>query len=134
MMLLDASVLSKVVEMLFQVGTPVVSLFVMWLAHRLVKVFEDKSGVAVPAQYDAMIDDWVKKGVMYAEEKGRAAANAKLADVKGPDKLELAANFVLDMVNKYDLPDMARDKVEKLIESKLMAERVDPANSAINLK
>lgn len=118
-MLLDASALSKLVEMAVQVGMPVLSLFAAWLAHRLVKAFEDKTKIQLPAQTQAMIDDWVHKGVMYAEQKAQAAIDGKLAAIKGPDKLEMAANFVLDLASQHGYDALARDKVEKLIESKL---------------
>ena len=126
---MEASVLSKLVDLLLQVGTPVVTLFAMWAAHRLISVFEAKTKMTVPVTTQATIDDWVQKGVMYAEEKAHAAAANKLATVTGPEKLEMALGLVMDLADKYGMANLAKDHVSKLVESKLMDIKMSNTNA-----
>lgn len=123
-MLLDASVLSRLLTFALDIGTPVVTVFVMWLAHRLINVFEAKSKMDIPAKTQEMIDDWIQKGLLYAEQKAQNAINSKTTGIMGPAKLEMAANFALDLAQQHGYVDLAKDTVEKLIESKLMTNKV----------
>jgi hypothetical protein len=130
--LLDQSILGRLMGFGLDIAAPVVTLFAMWLAHRLIKAFESKTKIDVPAKYEEMIDAWVLKGVHYAEEKGRNAIAAKGPALAGPEKLELAAGFVADLAERAGFADMAKDKIMKLVESKLSETRVEAPPTPTN--
>lgn len=113
------SVVSRLVDSALEILAPVVALFAMWAAHKLIKVFESKTSIDVPAKTEEMIDEWLLKAVAYAEEKGRTAVKTQLEPIKGPEKLEMAVNFVLDLAEKYNLKGLTKEKVTKMVEAKL---------------
>jgi hypothetical protein len=117
------NILSRLVELAFSVATPVLTLFAMWLAHRLVKVFEDKTKVQVPAQWQDMIDGWVLKAVNLAESKSQQALASGAAKLSGPEKLEVAVGFVLDLAEKSGYENMARDYIINLVQAHLAANK-----------
>ena len=123
MMLLEVSALSHVLTLLVQVATPAITLFVMWLAHRLTSAVEKKLGLNLPSEAQDMLDGWVQKGILYAEQKAQTAVD-KTQTVTGPAKLEMAVNMVLDLAQQHGVDTMARDKLEKLVESKLMENKL----------
>lgn len=119
----DQSIMGRLLSFGLEIMAPVATLFAMWAAHRLISVFESKTKIELPAKTHEMVDDWVQKGLHYAEEKARNAVAANAVALKGPEKLELAAGFVMDLAEKYGVGDMAKDKVIKLVESKLSETR-----------
>lgn len=117
------SAMAKLLDASITVLVPVVSLFVMWLAHRLIAAFEKKSGVDVPTRWEYQINDWISEGIGYAEEQGHKAIKNNETMLQGPEKVELAASYVMDLVDKYDVKDMAKDALVKKIEAMLGVER-----------
>jgi len=111
--------LQRTTDMAFQVLTPVVIIFATWLAHRLVKLFEKKTGIDVPAAQEAQIDGWIEQGIHYAEQKSRAKIKNAEDGLNGPDKLEHAADFVLSFIEAKKYPEWTRDLVKGKIEAKL---------------
>lgn len=118
-MQVDAPVLAKILDFCLTVAAPVATMFAMWIAHRVVKLFEDKAKVQIPAQWQTAIDDWVSKGVAFAEQKAETAIKNGGDKLKGPEKLEMAVGFVLDMAQQHGLDALARDKIIKLVEAEL---------------
>lgn len=98
---------------------PVAGVFLLWLARKLVKVFEAKTGIDVPEKIEAQVDSWVEQGIALAEEKSRKVVVAGGEKLKGPEKLELAANFVLDLADQYKLKDKVAASVKDKVEAKL---------------
>lgn len=115
----EGTATERIVDFVLSIAAPVLSMVALWLGHRVIKVFEDKTKLDIPASVEARIDEWVKQGVAYAEEKARQAAKAKAGKLVGPAKLEEAVGFVLDMAEQNGIDTLARDKVIKLVEAKL---------------
>lgn len=108
-------VLDFAFQLLLALGVP----FAYWIIHRITGAVETKLGFTIPAPLTEELDSLLGKGIAYAEQKAAVVVKAGGDKLKGPAKLEIAANFVLDLAEQYKLPEMAKDKVEKLLESKL---------------
>jgi hypothetical protein len=118
---MDQSSVSQAVTLVVQILMPVIAVLGTWFAHRVIKTFEMKTGIDVPAKQEAQIDSWVESGIRFAEEKAhqaaqRAAGTAKLA---GHEKLEHAASFIMGMVEKNGWDDWARDTIKAKVEARL---------------
>lgn len=110
------TLLTKGVDFAFGIALPVVTAVALWLAHRLISVFETKTGIKVPLQ--EQLDGLITKGILLAEEKASAALRAKTQTITGPEKLEIAANFVIDSVGKA-FPKLTKEAIADLILAKL---------------
>lgn len=128
----DAGALSRFLDAIIDVVAPAIGLVALWLARKGIKLFEEKSKIDVPDKIEARIEAWAEQGIALAEEKGRKAAKEGTEDIKGPEKLEMAANFVLDMMSQYDFFGWTRAQIENKLEAKLQLARpndgLDPVN------
>jgi hypothetical protein len=65
------------------------------------------------------VEDLVKLGLQYAEEQvGKRAKNA-LDKPTSSEKLDMATEFVVNMIKDEGLPERAADAIKNLIEAKL---------------
>jgi len=119
------STASQVAEVVVQILTPVLITLAGWLAHRLVAVFEKKTGIDVPKKQEDMIDTWIESGIYYAEEKSRSLIKEKANKLKGPEKLEIAGKFVLDMVKKNGWDAWTKEAVLAKVEGSLGMHRAN---------
>lgn len=115
----DPAWLTQLTQAAFDIIVPVVALFVMWGAHRLIKVFEEKSGVDIPEHQEKMIDQWISVGIHWAEEKARTASKKGTDRVGGPQKLDMVVSLVLGFVQSKGWDEWTRDKLIAKIEGKL---------------
>jgi hypothetical protein len=124
----DASqqaLLSRVTDAAFQIIVPIISLFAMWATHRLIGVFEKKTKFDIPDKQERKIDEWIESGIHWAEEKSRSAIKTKANKLKGPEKLEAAGSFVMEMVKARGWIDWSRKKIEEKIEAQLGLHRAN---------
>lgn len=128
----ESNSLQRLTEMAFQVLTPVITLFAMWAAHRLIKVFEAKTGLDIPDKQEARIDDWIEQGIHWAEEKSRAAVQRKEAKLSGPEKLESAADFVLDLIDAKGWVGWTRDQIKAKTEAALGIHRANGGKPSLD--
>lgn len=117
------SALSRVTDIAFEILTPVLALFAMWAAHRLIGVFEKKTGIDVPARQEELIDKWIRQGVHRAEEWSHKKVKEKTDALTGPEKLEISATFVLDLIEAQGWPGWTSDRIKDRVEAMLGAER-----------
>jgi hypothetical protein len=82
---------------------------------------------------DQQIDAWQKlaekaaaRGAEWARNKAKGLAEGKT--VPGPEVLEVAANWAIEMGKTFNLPEMGREKLEGLIEAHLSVKRADPSD------
>ncbi len=122
---MDSSVASQAAVVALQVLTPILVALAGWLAHRIVKVVEAKTGIDIPDRQEAKIDDWIEQGIHLAEEKSRSYIKEKANKLKGPEKLELAGDFVMEMIRKNGWDTWAKDAIVKKIEGSLGAHRAN---------
>jgi hypothetical protein len=120
---MDSSIASQVAGVALQVLTPILVALAGWLAHRIVKVVESKTGIDIPDKQEAKINGWIEEGIHFAEEKSRSYIKEKANKLKGPEKLEIAGDFVMAMIEKNGWDDWAKDAIVKKIESSLGAHR-----------
>lgn len=114
----------RVVDAAFEIVVPVIGMVVLWLVHRIIRLFEQRTGVDVPERVEGMIDHWVGMGIHYAEEKARQAAkDSTKKGLHGHQKLEVAVAFVSELVDQYGVEKVARERIVKLVEAKLNSYR-----------
>ncbi len=90
----SATAMSRILDFVLQLGITLALPLAVWFVHRVVKVFEDKTGITVPSAAIDELDTLLAHGVAYAEQKAAVVVKAGGEKLKGPEKLELAANFV----------------------------------------
>lgn len=97
------------------------------LIARLIHALGTKYKVDVPDPWLAKIQKLVDLGIGYAEEQGRKAM--KKVDAKAsaalPDKLEIAATFVLDAADDKKLTAKGKEWLKKQIEARLHTKRMN---------
>ena len=122
---MDTSLASQAVGVALQILTPLLIIVGTYLAHRLVKVLEAKTGIDIPEKQEAQIDKWISAGIYLAEEKSRSFIKEKAQKLKGPEKLELAGTYVMNMVKKNGWDDWALEWIEAKIEAKIGTHRAN---------
>jgi hypothetical protein len=121
----EPTALDRLSNELLNVLIPVFVLFIGGLATWLLAKVQKKLGIEVG---DKAADAWArlaKKGALRGAEWARKKAK-DLTDgkkVPGPDVLETAANWAIDMGVAFKLPEIGREKLEGLIEAELFALR-----------
>lgn len=110
---------------LMNVLVPVFVLFIGSLATWLLNIFRKKTGIEVS---DAQLTAWsalarkaALRGAEYARQKAKTLTQGQ--KVPGPDVLEVAANFAIEMGLQAKLPAIGRARLEALIEAELFGLR-----------
>jgi len=127
---MDSQVITQIVDLAFQILSPVVLALGGYLAHRAIKAFEAKTKLDLPSKQEDMVDTWIADGIRYAEEKAHQAAKRKDADLSGHEKLEAAAGYALDMAKKAGWIDWTRDLLKAKIEAKVNVAKDRPGSPA----
>lgn len=122
---MDPTVASQAAELALQVLTPILVALAAWLAHRIVGVFEKKTGIDIPEKQEAQIDKWIEAGIHLAEEKSRSLVKSKASKLEGPQKLEVAGTFVMGMISKNGWDDWAQSWILDKIEAQLGTNRAN---------
>lgn len=95
---------------------PAVSLIAVFLATKLIKALETKTGIQLSSDNYNKLMDQVDLAVHYAAEQAAKAGDKKLA---GNAKLAVATKYARDAIVNFKLGDIAEDKLQALIEAKL---------------
>jgi hypothetical protein len=103
---------------------PVVSAILVIVLSALAKKHIGKLGLERSEKIDAMIDDYVGKGVKAAERAGQAALAAQGAKLPGSTKKAKAVKVVLAELEQSGLKDVGVDLITARIEAFL--EDTDP--------
>jgi Bacteriophage holin of superfamily 6 (Holin_LLH) len=114
---------AQITSIAIQTLAPILLALSGWLAHRLIKAFESKTKIDVPVKQEAQVDAWIEAGIHYAEEKAHQAAKSATAKITGPEKLEAAASFALDLAEKNGWIEWTRERLKAKIEAALNSER-----------
>jgi hypothetical protein len=123
-------VLTQIVDQVTQILVPVLAALICALAHKAVKAFSAKTGVAVSAAQEATIDGWIDSGIRYAEEKAHQAAQKGDSKITGHEKLEAAAGFAVDMVKRAGWDTWTRDMLKAKIDAKINVVKERPGSPA----
>lgn len=124
------SSLLKLTDLAIQTLAPILLALSGWLAHRLIKAFESKTKIDVPVRQEAQIDAWIAAGIRLAEEKAYQAVKSQSAKITGPEKLETAVGFALDLAEKNGWIDWTKDRLKAKIESALNIHAERPGSPA----
>ncbi len=111
--------MTQLLDTAIQILTPVVILFLTWLAHKAIKLFEAKTGIQISEERERQLDGWVHQAVSFAEEKGHQVVKKNEAKLSGPEKLDIALGFVLDLVKKQGWDQWTSEQIQKKIEAAL---------------
>lgn len=126
----------QLAEMAFNILGPIMAALGTLLACKLVATLSAKWKIDVTEKTQRTINELVYQGIALAEEMARKAVKLKTAQLTGPEKLEIAAGHVLELIQKYKLDTRAgewtRDKVKDLIHAELPETR--PAARAGDLR
>jgi hypothetical protein len=124
------SSLVSLTDLAIQTLSPILLALSGWLAHRLIKAFETKTKIDVPVKQEAQIDAWIASGIRYAEEKAYQAVKAKADKITGPEKLETAVGFALDLAKKNGWVDWTRERLAAKVEALVNVEKERPGSPA----
>lgn len=102
-----------------------IGIVIMVLIARVTHYIGTAYKINIPDPWMAQITKLIDSGIGYAEEQGRKAVkklDAKLEPIV-PDKLEIAANFVLDAVDDSALVAKGKEWLKQQIEARLSTQR-----------
>jgi hypothetical protein len=117
------SAATSFLEQFIQLVGAVLAAVLIVLARKAMVYFEQKTKIDIPANTETMISDWAGKAVDYAKEKAHQYNQANPGKMRGPEKLEVALNFGLELAEQYKIADVAKDKLVKAIEAQLGSTR-----------
>ncbi len=100
-----------------------IGLLLTALLSKLILAAEKKFKVDVPDPFEVKLKLWLDKGIHYAEEQGIKVAKKKAGAVSVPDKLDTAAQFILDTSNEKKIVSMGREWLKKMIEARFNERR-----------
>lgn len=121
----DPNVLTRVTELAFQILAVVATVFAMWAANKLIKLFEDKTKMDIPERQEALLQSVLDEGIHYASEQGYKLLKDKTGRLTGPQLLETAGDYVLDEAYKRGLPELGSDYVRRRLEARLGIKRAN---------
>jgi len=116
-----AKLTTEVMNILIPAFLTLIGLLVAWVLNWVRKKFHLNVS-------DAQIDAWSKlaekaanRGAEWARAKAKAATDGK--KIPGPEVLEVAVDWAIEMGRVFKLPEMGREKLIGLIEGHLFTER-----------
>lgn len=104
-------IIGQLSEIAIGVLTPIILLLAGWAA----KKFGEKLGIENTKLIESVLDSLAHKAIHWAE----AWAEKQADKPSGEQKMQVAMQFMIDMAKKYNLPDIAEEKLIQLIESSL---------------
>ena len=117
--------LSHFAQVVFQVLIVILPIVAVWLTHKAISLFESKSKIDIPLSIEKQIDAWVEKGIHYAAEKSYQKIKEKTAKLTGPEKLETAAEFVLDFIEAQGWTQWTIEKIKAKIDAAVGVYRIN---------
>jgi len=108
-------VIGEYSEMLINILGPV---FLLLLTFLITKI-KEKFGVEVAAITDSLLTSAVKKAINHAD----AWAAKEAGKPSGDKKMQVALDFLVPYIKKYNLPTIAKDKLIELIEGQLKRDK-----------
>lgn len=118
-----ASAMTDATEMIIQMVGAVLAAALVLLVKKAITYFEAKTKIDIPLQTEKMMESIAEKAANYAREKAHQANQASPNKMKGPEKMEAALTFGLDLAQQYKLDEIAREKLTRAIEAQLGKER-----------
>lgn len=120
------NVIGNVALLCLQILALITPVIVPIIVSKVLSYFKLKNN----AQAEALMTSLVKKGINWSE------AWAKQQTVKplGQDKMQIAADFVLQAAKNYKLPNIAAEKLIELIEGQLVKDKENVGDNLADTK
>ena len=113
----------RAIDNIVQVGLYAVGLVLMLLLGKLVYTLEKRWKVKLPQIATDTLHNVIDQGIHYAQEQARKALKTNGKKLEMSDTLEHAATFVMDLADKKQVAEMGKEKIKRLIESRLNSNR-----------
>lgn len=117
MVLLDA---------LLQLVAPFAIAILSTLASIAIRKWGKKLDVDTQDRLIGITDNLIASGVSFAEEQGRKALKGGEDQTDGARKLQHAVDYIQEQLDESQLPQIGTEKLQRLIEARLHAERTRP--------
>ena len=119
----EPSVLSRTLSLAFELALAALVPVAAWLTHRAIKIFETKTKIDVPDAIEQQVDRWVDRGIALAEERCHQLLKETTSKLTGPEKLEIAVSYVLDMAAQRGWIEWSKDKIQDKVDAALGTRR-----------
>lgn len=116
---------SELLFMLLKIVFSVLAVLASYLTIKAIKYFEKKTKIDIPATTEKALFDWADQAVGFAHEKSHQVLKKTGKKLDGNEKMGLATNFVMELVKKHKLDEMAETKIKDYIEAKLGTKRLE---------
>ncbi len=90
---------------------------------RLMRGIEKRFNIDIPDGFEYALDQEAQRGVAYVEEQTHKRLKAKLKPLESEEKLEMAAEFILETTSNPRIRQLARRLIMKRIEAFLSKRR-----------
>ena len=109
----------EILLLFLEFALPILSVILTIVAAALAKKWLKKLGVESSEKVDAMIDNYVEKGVLAAERAASAYITVSQGKMPGGDKKAHAIKVVLGELEQSGLKDVAKELIAARIEAYL---------------
>lgn len=123
MLVIGATALAQLAEYGVEVVAAALAVVLIWAVRRGVRWVERRLDVEVSGANEALLEQLTLKAVDYAEEKGRQYAKRVDRKLPGPEKLEVAAQWLIRQAQARDWDELGKREAVDLIESVLPRKR-----------
>lgn len=113
-------------DFLLQLVAPIAMAVITTLAAIAVRKWGSKLDADKQEALIRLTDGIVTAGISFAEEQGRKVLRADKVKTGSASKLQMAVDFIQGQLDQSGLPQVGKDELIKLIESRLHQERVKP--------
>jgi len=114
---------TEVMNILVPALLTLIGLLVAWVLNWVRKKFHLNVSDAQINAWSKLAEKAANRGAEWARNKAKTATEG--VKVPGPDVLEVAVDWAVEMGRVFKLPEMGREKLIGLIESHLFVERTD---------
>lgn len=113
---------TELLELLIPIFVTTIGAMATWVLYKVKEKFHINISDAVATQWGDLAEKAALRGAEYARSKAKDLTDGK--KIPGPEVLEVAANWAIDMGNSLKLPQLASDKLRGLIEAHLFKLRM----------
>ncbi len=102
-----------------------------FLTTKAIQYFQKKTNIAIPQATEEMLLGWADHAIAFAYEKAHQVLQQTGKTLDGNAKLNIAVQFILDLVQKHGIDNVVEEKIKNYIEAKLGAMRMDNGGAPV---
>jgi gas vesicle protein len=129
----EGGALSNLSEQIMNILVPLFVAFIgslaTWLLHKVQKKFGIEVGQKTANAWENLARKAALRGAEYARKKSKELTEG--VKLPGGEVMEVAANWAIEMAKQQKLPELAREKLEGLIEAQLFQLRWQQSVGAV---